>query len=318
MSKEKILVTGANGQIGSVLTQALRGTFGVESVVATDIREPKKIKGTFELLNVLDAERMAELIKKHKVTQIYHLAAILSAAGEAQPKRTWDINMSGLLNVFEVARETRISRVFFPSSIAVFGEGISKVKTPQDAVLKPTTVYGISKVAGELWCQYYHQRYGLDIRSMRYPGVIGYQSEPGGGTTDYAVDIYHYAVKGKPYSCFLREDTALPMLYMDDTIRAAIELMAAPSNKIQVRTSYNLGGMSFTPAEIAASIKKSIPSFQINYQPDERQNIADSWPNSIDDSAARRDWGWQPKFDLDAMTEDMLKNLRVKYLEEVK
>lgn len=314
MSKNNILVIGANGQIGSVLTQSLQDRFGLQHVIATDIREPHGAEGIFELLNVLDADRMAQLVDKYHIDQIYHLAAILSAKGEAQPKNTWDINMTGLLNVFEVARDKGVKRIFFPSSIAVFGKNVPRTHTPQHAPLQPTTVYGISKVAGELWCQYYHQRFGLDIRSLRYPGVVGYQSDPGGGTTDYAVDIFHYAVRGETYECFLREDTRLPMLYMDDTIRAAIDLMEAPADRISIRTSYNLSGMSFTPGEIAESIRNLKPDFKIRYKPDARQAIAESWPESIDDSFARQDWGWNPAFDLDAMSKEMIAHLEERYL----
>ncbi len=314
MSKEKILIIGANGQIGSVLSAALRDQFGSDSVIATDIRDgAKHQEGIFEILDVLDAAALGSIVERHQVTQIYHLAAILSAKGEANPLKTWDINMNGLFNVLEVAREKGVQKVFHPSSIAVFGSDIPRQHTPQDAVLKPTTVYGMSKVAGELWSQYYFQRYGLDVRSLRYPGVIGYQSDPGGGTTDYAVEIYHYAVKGKPYACFLSQKTMLPMIYMDDAIRATLELMDAPAESIRVRTSYNLAGMSFSPEQIAASIQQEVPGFNVLYQPDFRQKIADSWPESIDDSAARKDWGWQPKYDLDSMTRDMLFHLQEKY-----
>lgn len=315
MSKERILIIGANGQIGSVLTDELRGIHGHENIVASDIRASEK-DGPFEFVDVLDANRIAEIIDKYDINQIYHLAAILSAKGEANPINTWNINMKGMLNVFEVAREKKINKIFFPSTIAVFGEGIEKSNVAQDVPLQPSTVYGISKVAGELWSQYYFERYGLDIRSLRYPGVIGHQSAPGGGTTDYAVDIFHYAVKEETYKCFLNKDTYLPMLYMDDTIRAAIDLMEAPADNITVRTSYNVSGMSFSPEEIAASIKKEIPTFNIEYHPDERQKIADTWPDNIDDSKAREDWNWNPKFDMESMTKDMLKNLRKKYLAE--
>ncbi len=313
MSKEKILVIGANGQIGSVLTEALRKAFGVDNVVATDIRALNGQDGLFELLNVMDAKAIASAVDRHGITQIYHLAAILSAKGEQNPLQTWDINMGGLFNVFEVARDKKISKVFYPSSIAVFGADIPRQMTPNDAVLKPTTVYGMSKASGELWSQYYHLKYGLDIRSVRYPGVIGWQSDPGGGTTDYAVDIYHYAVKGQDYSCFLSEATALPMIYMEDAIRATLELMEADSGKIKIRTSYNLAGMSFTPKEIAASIKQEMPNFKVSYAPDFRQKIAESWPESIDDAAARNDWQWCPKYDLQSMTKDMLHQLSKKY-----
>lgn len=313
MSKEIILVTGANGQIGSVLTAALRRTFGTSNVVATDIRSSEIQDGPFEILNVLDTAAFSAMVDRYHVTQIYHLAAILSAKGEANPLKTWDINMTGLFNVLDVAREKKIRKVFFPSSIAVFGSDIPRQNTPQNAVLKPTTVYGMSKVAGELWSQYYFNRYGLDVRSLRYPGVIGHQSDPGGGTTDYAVEIYHYAVKGKPYACFLKKDTFLPMIYMDDAIRATLELMDAPSGSLKIRTSYNLAGMSFSPAEITESIRNEMSDFKILYQPDFRQEIAESWPESIDDEAARTDWHWKPRFDLTAMTKDMLFHLQEKY-----
>lgn len=313
MSKEIILVTGANGQIGSVLTAALRNSFGFSNVIATDIRNSEINDGPFEILNVLDTAAFSALIDRYHVTQIYHLAAILSAKGEANPLKTWDINMTGLFNVLDVAREKKIRKVFFPSSIAVFGSDIPRQNTPQNAVLKPTTVYGMSKVAGELWSQYYFNRYGLDVRSLRYPGVIGHQSDPGGGTTDYAVEIYHYAVKGKPYACFLKKDTFLPMIYMEDAIRATLELMEAPADSLKIRTSYNLAGMSFSPAEVAVSIQNEVPGFKILYQPDFRQEIADSWPESIDDSPARMDWHWKPHFDLASMTRDMLFHLQEKY-----
>ncbi len=313
MSKESILVIGANGQIGSVLTGALRKEFGENNVLATDIRAANDQEGQFELLNVMDAKAIADVVGRHNITQIYHLAAILSAKGEQNPLQTWDINMGGLFNVLEVAREKKVGKIFYPSSIAVFGADIPRQMTPQDAVLKPTTVYGMSKTAGELWSQYYHLKYDLDIRSLRYPGVIGWQSDPGGGTTDYAVEIYHYAVKSEGYNCFLSENTVLPMIYMDDAIRATLELMEAPSDEIKVRTSYNLAGMSFSPAEIASSIQALKPGFQVNYVPDFRQQIAESWPESIDDSAARSDWNWKPAFDLKEMTKDMLFHLKDKY-----
>lgn len=311
MSKENVLVIGANGQIGSVLTGALRKHFGDDQVLATDIRALDSQEGRFELLNVLDKPALANIIEKNKINQVYHLAAILSARGEQNPLQTWDINMGGLFNVLEVARELQVSKVFYPSSIAVFGDDIPRKMTPQHALLKPTTVYGMSKAAGELWSQYYFNKYGLDIRSLRYPGVIGWQSNPGGGTTDYAVDIYHYAVRKEHFNCFLKEGTQLPMIYMDDAIRATLELMDAPAAQINIRTSYNLAGMSFSPNEIAASIVRYMPGFSIGFSPDFRQKIAESWPESIDDSAARNDWGWKPAYDLDAMTKDMLEHLTV-------
>lgn len=314
MSQEKILITGANGQIGTVLTETLQERYGAEHVIATDLRQPQQTQGIFEVLNVLDGEKMDHLIQKYKVTQIYHLAAILSAKGEEDPRGTWKINMDGLFNVLDTARASGVKKVFFPSSIAVFGKDTPRDFTPQNTVMLPTTVYGISKVAGELWGQYYFEKYGLDIRSIRYPGIIGYQSLPGGGTTDYAVDIYHKAVKGEPFNCFLKPGTTLPMIYMPDAIRATVELMEAPAENISVRTSYNLAGMSFAPEEIAEVIKQSILSFQISYEPDPlRQSIAESWSESIDDSKARNDWGWQPEYDLETMTRDMIMNLEKKY-----
>lgn len=313
MKQDRILIIGAGGQIGAVLTEALRDIHGSGNVIASDLRELPAQDGPTEILNALEAPALEEVVKKWRVNQIYHLAAILSATGEKDPMRAWDINMRSLFNVLEISRLRNLSKVYFPSSIAVFGREAAHQGTPQYEVLIPETVYGISKVAGENWANYYYRRYGLDVRSLRYPGIIGYQSMPGGGTTDYAVDIYHYAVQQKPYECFLSQDTSLPMLYMPDAIRGTLELMEAPANRLSVRTSYNLAGMSFTPAEIAASIRKQAPGFKMTYKPDFRQAIADSWPASIDDSAARNDWGWKPEFDLDAMTVDMMKHLGVKY-----
>ncbi len=296
-----------------MLTEALRETYGPDNVIASDLRDLGGQEGPVETLNALDGQALEAIVKKWQVTQIYHLAAILSATGEKDPMKAWDINMRSLFNVLEISRERGLAKVYFPSSIAVFGREASHAMTPQYEVLIPETVYGISKVAGENWANYYYRRYGLDVRSLRYPGIIGYQSMPGGGTTDYAVDIYHYAVQGKPYTCFLRENTSLPMLYMPDAIRATLELMEAPAERLSVRTSYNLSGMSFTPEEITASIRKKMPGFQVTYEPDFRQAIADGWPASIDDSAARHDWGWKPEYDLDAMTEDMLHHLAIRY-----
>lgn len=310
MAKDSILVIGASGQIGSVLTEALRNQYRESNVIATDIRNPEINTGIFEQLNVLDINRLNELVDKYKITQIYHLAAILSAKGEANPRGTWDFNMNSLFNVLELAKEKQISKLYFPSSIAVFGNDAPKVNTPQNAVLNPSTIYGMSKVAGEHWSQYFWNRYKLDIRSLRYPGIIGYQSLPGGGTTDYAVDIYHKAVAGEHFNCFLSENTRLPMCYMDDAIRATLELMEADASKLSIRTSYNLSGMDFTPAEIAATIKNEIPAFTISYAPDFRQAIADSWPQSIDDQLAKTDWGWKPAYDLESMTKDMILHLK--------
>ncbi len=315
MKKETILIIGANGQIGSVLTQTLRNILGEDQILATDIRPPSEASGPFEILDVLDREQLSRLVSQYQVKQIYHLAAILSARGEQNPKMAWDVNMNGLFNVLDLAREYQL-KVFFPSSIAVFGSHTPSKNTPQETILQPETVYGISKVSGELWCQYYYNKYGVDVRSVRYPGIIGYQSMPGGGTTDYAVEIFHYAVQQKQYTCFLKSDAELPMLYMEDAIRATIELMECPEEKISVRTSYNIAGMSFTPEQLGAEIRKSIPGFKITYEPDFRQGIADSWPGSIDDVVARNDWGWQPIFDLEKMTKDMIQQLGKKYRNE--
>lgn len=315
MKKEQIIVLGANGQIGTVLTEELRKMYGSDQVLATDLQKHSVQEGLFEQLDILNAQRLYEVIENRGVTQIYHLAAILSARGEQNPKWAWDINMTGLFNVLEAAKIYNC-RVFFPSSIAVFGSEAPKVNTPQHAVLQPKTVYGISKVAGEHWCNYYYEKYNVDVRSVRYPGIIGYQSMPGGGTTDYAVEIYHKALQGEVFECFLTADTKLPMLYMPDAIRATLELMAAPAEQIKVRTSYNIAGMSFDPKTIYKAIQQEIPNFQITYQPDFRQAIADSWPFSIDDTQARQDWGWQPEYDLDNMTRDMLAHLEERYEKE--
>ena len=316
MKKSKVLILGANGQIGTVLSKTLKNIYGSSAVISSDIRPSQTNDGPFELINVLDRNRIDEVIEKYHVNQIYHLAAILSANGEKAPLKTWDINMNGLFNVLEAARKYNINKVFYPSSIAVFGPNVPADQTPQESSLIPTTVYGMSKLAGENWANYYFNRYGLDVRSLRYPGIIGYQSMPGGGTTDYAVDIYHEAIKKGKYNCFLKEDTALPMIYMDDAIRATLELMEADADKISIRTSYNLSGMSFTPKEIAEEIQKVQPDFEISYSPDFRQEIADSWPNSLDDSAARNDWGWSEKYNLSSMTIDMLEKLKEKYRQE--
>ena len=311
MKKEKILIIGANGQIGSVLKETLRGQYGEDNVIASDIRPRSEEDGLFELINVLDKDRLNQIVEKYQITQVYHLAAILSAKGELNPLGTWDINMNGLFNILELAREKGLSKVFYPSSIAVFGPTTPPDNTPQDTVLTPTTVYGMSKVAGEYWTNYYYLKYGVDVRSVRYPGIIGYQSMPGGGTTDYAVDIFHEALEKGKFTSFLSEKTALPMIYMEDAIRGTIELMEAEADKVKLRTSYNLSAMSFTPEEIAAEIKKHKPTFEMSYAPDYRQAIADSWPNSIDDQQARAHWGWKEQFGLAEMVADMLKNLRI-------
>ncbi|KAA6440554.1 NAD-dependent epimerase/dehydratase family protein [Dyadobacter flavalbus] len=312
MVYEYVLITGANGQIGSVLTEYLRGIYGSDHVIASDLKFPEIRNGRFEILDATDAAALAAMVRKHKVTQIYHLAAILSAKGEQNPLETWHINMQTYFNVLEAARENGVKKIFYPSSIAVFGEHVGD-EAAQWSYPDPATVYGISKSAGENWSNYYFKRYGLDIRSLRYPGIIGYQSMPGGGTTDYAVDIYHKAVKNEVFECFLQADTVLPMIYISDAMDATIRLMEAPQQKITVRTSYNLAGMSFSPEEIAASIRKIIPDFSIVYKPDFRQKIADSWPRQIDDAQARKDWAWRPAYSLDKMTEEMISELKKKY-----
>ncbi|PRD30331.1 UNVERIFIED_CONTAM: putative epimerase/dehydratase [Trichonephila clavipes] len=313
--KECILMIGANGQIGSELAAALRLKFGNENVITSDIREPQAIASgeIFETLNVLDKEAIKALIVKYKPTQIYLLAAMLSATGEKYPQKAWDLNMNGLLNVLDLAVEFGIKKIFWPSSIAVFGPHSPKVDTPQYCVMDPNSIYGISKLAGERLCEYYHEKFGLDIRSVRYPGIISWRTEPGGGTTDYAVHIFFEAIRQGKYTSFLSEGTELPMLYMDDAVRGTIELMDADPSKLSIRSSYNLAGISFTPREIAEEIKKILPNFEISYSDnDPRQSIADSWPKSINDEQARSDWGWKPTFDLTAMTKDMLDNLKIK------
>lgn len=315
-TKEKILIIGACGQIGVELTAALRGLYGSEQVIASDLREEHPLlKGTGPYVNcdVMNKEMLHVLVLKHGITQIYLLAAILSATGEKNPGLAWQINMQSLLNVLEIAREEKLHKIYWPSSIAVFGPTSPRQDTPQHTVIEPTTIYGISKYAGEHWCAYYHKNYGIDVRSLRYPGLISYKSAPGGGTTDYAVEIYHEALKQKAYTSFLSEDTYLPMMYMPDAIRATIELMEAPADKIRIRGSYNLSAMSFSPREIGASIAGHIPEFTLSFQPDFRQQIANGWPQSIDDSAAREDWNWKPAYDLDTMTADMLQHLAPHY-----
>jgi nucleoside-diphosphate-sugar epimerase len=294
MAKEKILVIGASGQIGVELTQALRKIYGAANVIASDLREENELlhgTGPYVSLDVMNKEMLHVQVIRQNVTQIYLLAAILSATGEKSPNLAWHLNMQGLLNVLEIAKEEKLTKVYWPSSIAVFGPTSPKQNCPQHTIIEPTTVYGISKYAGEFWCNYYHLKYGVDVRSLRYPGLISYKSAPGGGTTDYAVEIFHEALEEKKYTCFLNEDTYLPMMYMPDAIRATIELMETPVEKISIRTSYNLSGMSFSPKEIAAEIKKHVREFTIEYKPDYRLAIAQSWPQSIDDSVARKDWG---------------------------
>jgi len=314
MVKEKILVIGASGQIGVELTLALRKMYGNANVVASDLREENDLlKGTgpYVSLDVMNKEMLHVQVIRQNITQIYLLAAILSATGEKNPNLAWSLNMQSLLNVLDIAREENLHKVYWPSSIAVFGPTSPRQNCPQQTVIEPVTVYGISKFAGEFWCNYYNRRYGVDVRSLRYPGLISYKSAPGGGTTDYAVEIFHEALEEKKYECFLREDTYLPMMYMPDAIRATTELMEADASKISVRTSYNISGMSFSPKEIGAEIEKHIPGFSMSYKPDYRQAIADSWPQSIDDAVARNDWGWKEEFDLERMTKDMFDNLKI-------
>lgn len=312
MIKEKILVIGASGQIGVELTLALRKIYGNANVVASDLREENDLlKGTgpYVSLDAMNKEMLHVQVIRQNITQIYLLAAILSATGEKNPHLAWNLNMQSLLNVLDIAKEEKLNKIYWPSSIAVFGPTSPKKNCPQQTIIEPTTVYGISKYAGEFWCNYFNHRYGVDVRSLRYPGLISYKSSPGGGTTDYAIEIFHEALEEKKYTCFLKEDTYLPMMYMPDAIRATIELMEAPADKISVRTSYNLSAMSFSPKDIAAEIKKHIPEFVISYKPDYRQAIAESWPQSIDDSIARKDWGWKEEYDLAAMAKDMMENL---------
>lgn len=312
MRKEKILVIGASGQIGVELTLALRKIYGNANVVASDLREQNPLlegTGPYVSLDVMNKEMLHVQVIRQNITQIYLLAAILSATGEKNPHLAWHLNMQGLLNVLDIAREEKLHKIYWPSSIAVFGPSSPKNNCPQQTIIEPSTVYGISKYAGEFWCNYYHNRFGVDVRSLRYPGLISYKSEPGGGTTDYAVEIYRAALEQKKYECFLSEDTYLPMMYMPDALKATIELMEAPASKIKVRTSYNVSAMSFSPKEIASSIKKHIPEFEISYKPDYRQAIANSWPGSIDDTVARNEWGWKEDYDLDSMTKDMINNL---------
>ena len=308
----RILIIGANGQIGSELAQALALQHGNDAVVTSDLAPQGRVPQlAHEMLDVTDAAALASVVKRHGVTQIYHLAAAaLSATGEQHPMWAWDLNMKGLLNVLELARVQQLERIFWPSSIAAFGPSTPVLDTPQTCTMDPTTVYGISKLAGERWCAWYHAKHGVDVRSLRFPGLISYKTAPGGGTTDYAVEIFHAALKDGRYSCFLAQEQALPMMYMPDALRATIELMEAPASAIKQRGSYNLAGVSFTPREIAAEIARQLPAFEIRYAPDFRQAIAASWPQRIDDSAATQDWGWALRYDLQAIVADMLKELR--------
>ncbi len=320
-SMKKILVTGATGQIGSELTIELRKRYGKDNVIAAGHRRKPSEKllesGPFEYVDTGDKENIEKVVKKYDIDTIYHLAAVLSAVGEENPQLAWHTNMDGLYNVLETAREHNMTRVFWPSSIAVFGPEAPRVNTPQDTVLIPKTMYGVTKVAGELLCNYYFIRFGLDVRSVRYPGIISSETPPGGGTTDYAVEIFYEAIKKKRYTCFVREDTVLPMMYMPDCIKATIDVMEADISKIKHRTSYNVTAMSFSAGELAAEIKEYIPEFACEYKPDFRQKIADSWPMSIDDSVARREWGWKPTYDLASMTRDMIEKLKKKFKAEV-
>ncbi|WP_338409470.1 NAD-dependent epimerase/dehydratase family protein [uncultured Flavobacterium sp.] len=309
----KILIIGACGQIGTELTKKLREIYGVENVVASDIRKLNNDvvnNGIFEVVNALDYNQIEHLVEQYQITDVYLMAALLSATAEKNPAFAWDLNMNSLFHVLNIAKAGKIKKIFWPSSIAVFGPTTPSQNTPQYTIMEPSTVYGISKQSGERWCEYYNNQYGVDVRSIRYPGLISWVSEPGGGTTDYAIEIYHKAINNKKYKCFLSDKTALPMMYMDDAIKATVQIMQAPSKQIKIRSSYNLSAMSFTPDQIASEIKKHYPDFKISYEPDFRQKIADSWPASIDDSYARDDWNWENEFNLENMTFEMISNLK--------
>ena len=310
---QTILVLGASGQIGSELIEKLRTVYGSAHVVASDIRNgsPSLMNsGPFEIIDATDKEAIFAIVKKYNVTQIYLLAAMLSATGEKFPQKAWDLNMTSLLAVLDLAKDKHINQVFWPSSIAVFGTTSPKIHTPQKTIMEPSTVYGISKISGEFWCNYYHEKYGVDVRSLRYPGIISWKTKPGGGTTDYAVDIFFKALEQGSFECFLSEDTCLPMMYMEDAVNATVQIMQVNANQINIRTSYNLSAMNFTPKELASAIHQYLPNFTISYKPDYRQAIADSWPDSIDDTKAREDWGWSPNYTLSKMTKDILENLQ--------
>jgi len=310
---QTILVLGASGQIGSELIEKLRTIYGSTHVVASDIRNgsPSLMNsGPFEIIDATDKEAILTVVKKYNVTQIYLLAAMLSATGEKFPQKAWDLNMTSLLAVLDLAKDKHINQVFWPSSIAVFGSTSPKIHTPQKTIMEPSTVYGISKISGEFWCNYYHEKYGVDVRSLRYPGIISWKTKPGGGTTDYAVDIFFKALEQGSFECFLSEDTCLPMMYMEDAVNATVQIMQVNANQINIRTSYNLSAMNFTPKELASAIHQHLPNFTISYKPDYRQAIADSWPDSIDDTKAREDWGWSPNYTLSKMTKDILENLQ--------
>ena len=309
----KILIIGACGQIGTELTQKLRSIYGTENVIASDIRKLNidvVNSGPFEVINALDFNQIEHLVEVHQITDVYLMAALLSATAEKNPAFAWDLNMNSLFHVLNLAKAKKIKKIFWPSSIAVFGPTTPKENTPQYTVAEPSTVYGISKQSGERWCEYYNHIFGVDVRSIRYPGLISWSSPPGGGTTDYAVDIFHKALSDKKYECFLSSETKMPMMYMEDAINATVKIMQAETKNVKIRSSYNLAAMSFTPTEIASEIKKYIPDFKISYKPDFRQKIADSWPASIDDDFARKDWGWKHKYDLSEMTIDMLRHLQ--------
>ncbi len=310
-TSDKILVIGSSGQIGTELVQNLREIYGIDNVVASDVKITDQAKeGPFEVIDVMNAQGILEIVKRHKINQVYLLAALLSATAEKMPKFAWDLNMQGLFNVLDLAKEKIVEKIYWPSSIAVFGPNTPSENTPQFTIMEPSTVYGISKQAGERWCEYYFKKFGVDVRSLRYPGLIGWKSAPGGGTTDYAVHIFHEALISGSYECFLSENTTLPMMYMPDAIKATIGIMQADSDKVKIRSSYNLSGFSFSPKEIALEIKKYVPNFSISYKPDSRQQIANSWPKSIDSIEASKDWGWKPDYDLISMTSDMIKNLK--------
>ncbi|WP_299762361.1 NAD-dependent epimerase/dehydratase family protein [uncultured Dokdonia sp.] len=316
--KSRILIIGACGQIGTELTLALSKRFGKDKIVASDIREGNEMmmkSAHFELLDATDIEAVEDIVFRYKVDTVYLMAAMLSAIAERFPAKAWDLNMNSLFHILNLAKDNKVKKVFWPSSIAVFGETTPAQNTPQTTVMEPSTVYGISKQTGERWCEYYHNKYGVDVRSIRYPGLISYTTEPGGGTTDYAVDIYHRALKHGQYRCFLKEGTILPMMYMDDAIKATIAIMDAPTENIKIRSSYNLAAVSYAPEDVTKSIQKHIPDFEINYEPDFRQAIADTWPQSIDDSEARNDWGWSHSFGLEEITKTMIDNLKERYAE---
>lgn len=314
--KKRILIIGASGQIGTELTAYLRNKYGNHKVIASDIKEGDSElmqDGPFEILDAMDYDAVQDVVIRHEITDVYLMAAILSATAEKFPMKAWNLNMTSLFNVLNLARDKKIEKIFWPSSIAVFGPTTSKTETPQRAIMEPSSVYGISKQTGERWCEYYYNKYNVDIRSIRYPGLISYKTLPGGGTTDYAIDIYHKALKHNSYICFLNPETTLPMMFMDDAIEATVQIMEADKRNVKIRSAYNLASMSFNPAEVAANIKRHLPEFEISYAPDFRQAIADSWPRSIDDSDARQDWGWEPKVSLDEMTNIMFDNLKALY-----